>query len=454
MDERRSWLLAWSAMLPWAILRAGSLSDSDTFWQIRTGLLTMHRRSIPVTDPFSWTAHGEPWTLNSWGFNVVLGAVYRLGDLPGVALFCAAVTMLIGGLVLVLCRRLGASALVAGLFLLFLMPLLTAYMTARPQLVDYVAVLVLILLLQWVARGRRHVVLAVSAIGVLSTVWVNLHAGALFGVMIVGSCAALLLLRRATRPRGWWCLAAAAAAGAGALLNPQGLGLFHQTVAVKTASIDIVEWQHLDPTQPFDVAKLLLGVLALGIALRRRDAVFIAALAVSVAGSVTAVRLLPILLLLSIPVLASTPVVLAYARSRHLLLLRGGAVLTSAFALLAATSLGHIGRPNPATYPTRTIAAIPRGCHVFNDYALGGYLILRRADVRVSLDSRNDLYGLDRLESAQRTLRGEGDVSGDISGAGCVLVPGSTGLAHQLRADPAWRLVSAAPGATLFVRSG
>jgi hypothetical protein len=453
MDGRRGWLLAWLAMAPWAVLRAGSLSDSDTFWEIRTGMLIVDRGAIPTTDPFSWTAHGAPWTLNSWGFDVVLGAVYRLAALAGVALFCAAVMMGVGALVLVLARGLGASALVSGLLLVLAIPFLTAYLTARPQLVDYVAVLLLVLLLRRLADDRPRPAWALAGIVALTVVWVNLHAGALFGVAVVGLCALLLLLRRDTRGRGWWCLAAAAAAGAAALANPQGLGIVAQTAAVKSASAGIVEWQHLDPAHPLEVAKLLVGLLALVLAYRRRDAAFTAVLAVSVAGGVTAVRLLPMLVLVSLPVLASTPVVLAYGRSRRRMLLAGGVVLTAAFSVLAALSLGHIGRPNPVTYPVRTVAAVPRGCHVYNDYVLGGYLILMRPDVLVSLDSRNDLYGLRRLDAAQQTLAGQGDVDRQLAGAGCVLVPPSTGLAHRLRGEPAWVLTSSAPGAVLFVRT-
>lgn len=54
------WFLAWVAMLPLAVLRAGQLAETDTFWQVRTGLLTLENRALPSVDAFSWTAHGEP----------------------------------------------------------------------------------------------------------------------------------------------------------------------------------------------------------------------------------------------------------------------------------------------------------------------------------------------------------------------------------------------------------
>lgn len=90
------WLLAWLALLPLAALRAGMLAETDTFWQIRTGLLTIAERAIPSVDPFSWTAYGESWRLNSWGFNIVVGMAYRVAGLPGVAITCAAMVMAVG----------------------------------------------------------------------------------------------------------------------------------------------------------------------------------------------------------------------------------------------------------------------------------------------------------------------------------------------------------------------
>src|SRR5215471_15408329 len=70
LGVRAGWLLAMLAFVPFAVLRAGDLSEADTFWQIRTGLFTIAHRSIPAVDTFSWTMRGKPWSLNSWGFNV------------------------------------------------------------------------------------------------------------------------------------------------------------------------------------------------------------------------------------------------------------------------------------------------------------------------------------------------------------------------------------------------
>lgn len=147
----RSWFLAWLAFLPVTVARAGTLAEPDTFWQVRTGLLTITNRAIPTVDPFSWTAYGKPWTLNSWGFNVLIAGAYRLAGLPGVAWACAGLATVAGGLVLLLARQLGASPPVAGALLVLSWPFLVSWLTARPQLVDYIGVLLLAILMPRIA---------------------------------------------------------------------------------------------------------------------------------------------------------------------------------------------------------------------------------------------------------------------------------------------------------------
>jgi len=285
---------------------------------------------------------------------------------------------------------------------------------------------------------------------------VNLHAGALLGVAIVGAITLMVFAQRRTRGRSGWCLAALITVASSSLINPYGIDLIRQTARVKGASTGIIdEWQHIDPTNPTQMIMLVLGLVALAVASRRGDAAFAGALAVAVIGSLTAIRLLPILLLLALPVLAafaSQRAVLGYLHSRRLVLGPGAVAGVVALLWLAVPSLGHIGRPDPAIYPTKVVQDIPRNCRLFNSYLLGGFVLLERPDVQVSLDSRNDLYGAKRVTAEEGVLRGQGDLAQGLSGAGCVLVPPTSGLAKRLHASPQWELKSSEPAAVLYLR--
>ena len=449
------WLVAWLVFLPVVLLRAGSLGETDTFWEIRTGLLTIQQGSIPTVDPFSWMIHGQPWTLNSWGFNVAIAAFYRLAGLPGVALACALLVAAVGAMVLLLAHRLSASPVVTATLLVLASPLLIGWLSARPQLVDYLGVLVLTMLMRSLVEGRASA-RGLLAMGVLTVVWVNLHAGVLLGVAIVAAITVMAFARRRTRDRSGWCLAALITVAASSLINPYGIGLVGQTVRVKGASTGIIdEWAHLDLTNPTQMIMMVLGLAALVVAVRRRDTAFAGALGVAVLGSMNAIRILPILVLLALPVLAafaSQRPVLGYLHSRRLVLAPGAMAGMVALLWLTVPSVGHIGRPDPAIYPTRVLQDIPRNCRLFNSYLLGGFVLLERPDVPVSLDSRNDLYGAERVAANAGLLRGQGDIEKGLSGAGCVLIRPDAGLAQRLRESSQWELKSSEPAAALFLR--
>lgn len=445
------WLLAGLAFLPVAVLRAATLAESDTFWQIRTGLLTIDSRRLPAVDPFSWTVPGRPWTLNSWGFNVLIAAVYRGAGLAGVAVACGLLVMATAGLVLVAARRLGASPLVAATLLLLGAVVLIPYLSARPQLVDYVGVLALVLLLRRLLD--RPSIGCLIALGAVTVAWVNLHAGALLGVAIVGVTGMLAWPRRDRRR---WCLSALVVVTLGALANPYGVDLIAQTTQVKGASQGVViEWQHLDPTNPVHVITVGLGLAALGLAVRRREVVYVAALVVAVAGAVAAERMLPVLLLAALPVLAagaSSEAVLGRLHRRRVVLGPPVALLMALLCWAAGVAVGHLGQPDPARYPAAVVQAIPAGCRVYNSYLVGGYVEFARPDVAVSLDSRNDLYGAPAVLAAKRVLAGEGDVARALAGAGCALVPDGSGLANHLAGSAQWVRTAAGGELVLYVR--
>ncbi|MFJ6079104.1 hypothetical protein ACIQC0_12470 [Pseudarthrobacter sp. NPDC092419] len=450
----RPWILAWLAFLPYAIIRSENLAESDTFWQVRTGLWTMTEGRLPLVDPFSWTAAGKPWTLNSWAFNVLVGLGYEAAGLAGVAFIAACLVAAIGGLLLYLARELGAAPLPSAVVLLAGAPLLMLYLSARPQLVDYVSVLALAVLLRRLLDGRRPGWLLL-AVGVLTVLWVNLHAAALLGVAIAGTSGLLALLGTRTRRRAGWLFAAAVVIFIGAMVNPYGTGLLAQTVQVKAESADITEWQALNPADPLQLVLFAIGLLDLAIAAKRRDPVLCGALAVSAAGSVAAMRILPILVLLALPVLAaamSRGAVLRYLCSRSRMISTGAVVLLSFVYGAALINFPYFGRPDPTHFPDAAVKAIPSGCTLFNDYRLGGLVVLQRPDVRVSIDSRNDLYGADAVRQSARVATGRVDPDQGLAGAGCVLVHPDGGLAQRLRNSPEWKLTSAEPAAVLFVR--
>lgn len=253
----------------------------------------------------------------------------------------------------------------------------------------------------------------------------------------------------------WLLLTIAVSAGA-VLLNPYGFGIVRQALQVRGASTGLVaEWAPLDLTNPLQVIGFAAGLIALVAALRQRRVVVVAGLLCSLVGCMEAVRILPIVVLLSIPPLAAalsaTPI-LRYVRSRAAVFVPTMATVAGILAVVAIARIGDFGAPVPTIYPERLVAAIPRSCTLFNSYDVGGYVILERPDVRVSLDSRNDLYGERLVRSEAAALAGHGSLP-QLHGAGCALIPADSGLARRLNASTHWRLLHRSATMVLFQRA-
>lgn len=451
--RHRRWLVAGLALLPIVLFRAGSLGASDTFWELRTGLLILDRGALPTYDTLSWTAAGWPWRINSWGFDVLAALAYRAGGLAAVGLLSAALLMTVYVAALILTRCLGGSATLAALLFLVSLPAWELWLAARPQLIDYAAVPLLLVLLavatdpETTAPRRRA--LAVVGIAVLHAVWVNLHAAALLGVVVAA-------LFAATRPGQWrWGAAAVLAAIGGTLLNPYGVGVLGQTQEVRAASSYILEWTSLRPSYWDSDILLALTLLAGIVAGRTRRWALLVVLAALATGGVFMIRLLPIAAVVAIPVLATAgklPRLGEWLRARASAVRAVLATAVAGMVAVAAIAVTHIGR---SAYPLAALDHLPSGCRLLNDYTSGGPVTLFRPDVPVSMDSRNDVYGEAEMARQAGVLNGPPYAPGRLDdwGVTCVLVKPSTGIVAVLRRTPGWREAYTDERAVVFVRT-
>ena len=53
------------------------LADPDIGWHIRTGEQILATHSLPRTDPFSSTMHGQPWFAWEWLYDILLGILHQ-----------------------------------------------------------------------------------------------------------------------------------------------------------------------------------------------------------------------------------------------------------------------------------------------------------------------------------------------------------------------------------------
>ncbi|MFN8019732.1 MAG: hypothetical protein U0P45_16680 [Acidimicrobiales bacterium] len=75
-------------------LRIGldSLHDNSFFTHLATGRWILDHHSIPRRDIYSFTAHGHPWTVQSWGASVIYALTQRVAGDVGLRALVAACT--------------------------------------------------------------------------------------------------------------------------------------------------------------------------------------------------------------------------------------------------------------------------------------------------------------------------------------------------------------------------
>lgn len=86
--------------LTWAaVLASYPLNDNSFFTHLATGRLILDEGSVPSHDPYTFTAQGEPWTVQSWLASVAYAGFERLAGDVGLrvlilAVFLVAMTLL------------------------------------------------------------------------------------------------------------------------------------------------------------------------------------------------------------------------------------------------------------------------------------------------------------------------------------------------------------------------
>lgn len=449
--RRHPWVAAWLAVLPVGVLRAGTIAENDTLWQIRTGLLQLESGHLLTTDPFTWTAQGQPWIQNSWAYNMLDALAYRVGGLAGVSLLGLMVFMGMVWLMLTLARDLGARPAPTALAVVFLAPLFLPLVNARPHVVDQVAFLAGALLARRLPRAARPS-LHLAVLGAVCVLWANLHPATPILAATLGLAATAhgVLRDRVAATR---LVAAVLVVVAATWINPYHYDVITQATHIsQIASGNIIEWSRPTPSNPSDMLLLFLAAIAILAAVQAREVYLTGALALTTAlYAVSGIRFGPFALVLAVPVLAAAVadrLEWTYRRYRPVLL--GG---LAAFSLVAAPSLGHLGRLYPAHFPVDLVDALPRGCRLINPIDFSGLVILRRPDIPISTDGRVELHPLSTLAAPEYWNADTEPLRTWLTTATCAITYQETPADAWLATSDQWRELGRDANAVTYVRT-
>jgi hypothetical protein len=379
------------------------IADNSMFTHMRTGIDIVSGEGIPRVDPYSATAAGRRWVVQSWLPEWTYGWAHRLGGFELVVLEQAVICALLVLLLLRLAkagsplRTTLAGALAVGIGAPFWSP--------RPLLFG----LVCMALLVTVVERRRSPWLLIP----LGWFWVQSHGSFPLGLAWLGARAVGEWLDWRSRPHDTLRYVSWFVAGLGvSVISPLGarLLLFPLTVGEKREAFrSIVEWQSPDfqsITGRFSLVFLALALLLLvRFRLSWRDVVPVVAF---LAAALVASRNLPVAAIVLAPVLGRTLRRPESAPSRRTTFTERDrtnwavALALAAFFVLFGASI--LSRPalRLTSYPEQAVTFLEEEDlfaethRVVHQDFVGNYLELRYGtEVPVFIDDRYDMYPID-----------------------------------------------------------
>ncbi|HEX2273292.1 MAG TPA: hypothetical protein VHG90_05415 [Acidimicrobiales bacterium] len=398
------------------------IGDNSMFTHMRTGIDMVAGEGIPRVDPYSFTAAGRRWVVQSWLPEWTYGWAHRIGGFELVVLEQALLCALLVLLILRLAKA--GSPLRTALAGTVAVGIGAPFWSPRPLLFG----LVCMALLVTVVERRRSPWLLVP----LVWFWVQSHGSFPLGLGWLGARAVGEWLDWRSRPHDTLRYVSWFAAGlVASVISPLGarLLLFPLTVGEKREAFEsIVEWQSPDFQTLTGRFSLLFLALALMLLVRFRlswrDVVPTVAF---LAAGLVALRNLPVAAIVVAPVLgralrrpedyAGRPAATAEPAPRPNLRLHRAllATIVAAFVVFGAS----VYRTPPLrlqSYPVRSVTYLEDQGLLGDPHRLahqdfvGNYITLRFGRLaRVFVDDRVDMYPSKVSEDYRALLGGKPD---------------------------------------------
>ena len=381
------------------------IGDPDTWWHLRLGDDIWHNWNR-ITDPAPWTRFAtQHWVSTQWLPEVVVGRVEHLFGLPGVVwLFCAGLVLTTAVLYLV-CRG-EADVLAAALATLMAFLGMSATLTPRPQMVSFI--LLLIVTSAWLRTARdlrpRWWLVPVSWL------WACSHgfwfAGIAVGAVVV---VGLVLDRRIRGAIALRLLAIPVLSLLLAAMTPVGPRLLLSPFAVSGVTQFITEWAppSIHDLSPAATA-VMIAVVALTWAKSRQVAwTHIGLLLLATCWALLSARTVTLAAAMTAPLLAAAlqsllPDYPPRISRREVATLGAGVV--ACLAVVTFLLPGSTGTPaNVPNALNASLDRLPPHTVIFNDSALGGWLLWRHPTLEPVIDGRSEAFPVAQFEGYIKT---------------------------------------------------
>jgi hypothetical protein len=476
------------------------ISDGDIFWHLLTGNLFLDTFKIPSQDTYSYTMAGTNWFAHEWGAEAIFAFFYRAMGLNGtIILSVLLVSLTIFFLYKFLIFR-KVNPFLALLLVTFAGIVSKLHWFARPHLFSLLLSVAFLILLELFEREKLD---HLKFLPLLMVLWVNLHAGFIFGLFLIAIYTSLNFLhfllatkereeiKRNVKRLGFIAIATLAAT----IVNPRGPAILLFPFRLTESSVimnSFEEW--MSPNfHIFRAAHILVivAIAALALSKKKADIIEASVFLLLLYMSLYSVRYLSLFALLTAPMIATrwqeilTRVAARLARikpfeklkrgfdraSQELALMesqrKGHALLyLSAIALLAVgLGGGKIAgfhcldfRADKTVFPVTALKFATEnqiGGKMFNTDHWGGYILLETfPQQKVFYDGRSDMYGDDFVKDYLRIAKMHATFETLLEkyGVTWVIYSANDPLCLTLKAGGRWKLVYADGVANILLK--
>lgn len=480
-------LLAATVVVAGALMAVQPVRSPDVWHHAASGRLVAQTGRPATSDVFSHTACGRRWIQYEWLAQVIIYGSYALGGADGLQLLRMAAVAGAAALMLLAARARGAGPAAAAVAVALALCGMSERFFTRPEIFTWLLFSGVMLAMEMVRR-RRHGFSFLPALLVVP--WVNMHGAwiaglAWLGLVCAGDTVSALMKRRHAPARRtltflWLALLLAFLA---TLANPYGWHIWEVPFALSSSpevTARIAEWKPTTFAYWLDPRHAGACVVIISLLLAVRGPAPADWLVAGFFGvlSLTAVRHLPLALLVTAPILARQLHLIWQGAARGGRMKRllgrpawqqGGVAL--ACAALVIIALGGFAFPRAGWGPARR--KFPLGAarflkendlrgNLYNTYDFGNLLMFKRFPKnRVFIDGRVDMYGAGIVRLYEKVRNAQSGWEDELRrrAVGVCVVdvsrPTDRRLLETLHASSAWTLVFWDNVAAVYVnRSG
>ncbi len=419
------------------------LHDNSFLTHLATGRLILDTGHVPSVDPYTFTAAGEPWVVQSWLVSVAYASAERLAGLDGVRVLVGVLAAILAGLAWTLLRP--ADGVVVRLALAAIFLTIGAGLWAeRPFMVGLICLALLCL-----AMERRLDPRWLLPIG---WVWVNSHGSFPLGIVLVLVAVVGHRFDRTSAERELACLrwmVPGMLLGAVGPLGPRVLFFPLELLRQQDLLSQVIEWRA--PTFETTSQRMFVVQLALAVVLVARRPTYRSALIVGVfsAAALLGARNLVVASLVMLPVMAHALTDVGTLSSTA----RPRAARVAGVAAIAVIALLTVARLNQAPldlrrYPVGSLAYIEEKGIDTREVRLAGVDFVGNLidfvygpERRTFYDDRFDMFPADVTEAHMAVVTGAPTMRSELDAfdIDLVAVLSSSATGQVLTADPAWR---------------